>query len=777
MSAFEGSMKSMLQGVSQQLARERLEGQITAQENMLSDLVTGLRRRPGAQVATAWVVGNATKDNTLAFDTDIGQERCKLVLNGADGKLRICNDEWGLLTTLQNDYLKFADRTDIQHTVINDRLYILNKKFIPTAATKSAPQGGQNDYFGYFFIKSGAYSTAYTITVSDVSGSLGTWSYTTPDTTVAGASAASTPLAIASALVSKMNGQAGIQCWQISSYVYIRTSHGRCSVTTTNSSSYVGVSNTSHAALISELPSKLPSNADGYTIAVGSTNTPSYYAWQYSTNTWLEGPASGSALTLKNMPMYVYKDDNDVYQLDSVYEGRLAGDDDSNPDPNFMDYGIDGIGAFQGRLVMLSGSKVTLSASGKPYRFWRSTIEDLLPSDPIEVGASANSSAAYQYCVPFNKDLILFSEKYQALVPGGGQLVTPSNATVVVTSTYEGDMSSSPLTLGRTLMFPAPRSVDYYGIMEMLPSQYTDSQYVSADVTSHLPKYMAGRCRFSVSSSVASIACFASTTDYKTLVIHEYTWDGNEKAQQAWHRWTFPYDIADAFFSGNDINLVFASNGNLVVATIDPRAGTLTSDGSRRPFLDLYFDATVADNTVSIPPFYQSFDPNWYKTARLSDTATELMGEEAGVESRTPTALVTVPSFDSGQVTMGQPYRSSIAPSMPTVKDQNGVVISSNKLTLLRLMLGTENSYEYEAIVQDSADDGADADANMSTLYWGSADLDLGAARIATESVTILPCRTNASSTTVVLYTDGLGEMNFVSLEYTCRYNQKLRRR
>lgn len=38
---------SLLYGVSQQTPRERQNGQLTEQLNMLSDPVTGIRRRPG----------------------------------------------------------------------------------------------------------------------------------------------------------------------------------------------------------------------------------------------------------------------------------------------------------------------------------------------------------------------------------------------------------------------------------------------------------------------------------------------------------------------------------------------------------------------------------------------------------------------------------------------------------------------------------------------------------------------------------------------------------
>jgi len=427
----------------------------------------------------------------------------------------------------------------------------------------------------------------------------------------------------------------------------------------------------------------------------------------------------------------------------------------------------------------LSGSRVCMSASNNYSRWFRSTVTAVVASDPIDVGASANSSAAYQYCVPFQKDLLLFSGKYQALVPGNAVAITPNNATVVITSTYESDMTCSPIPLGRTLMYSAPRSQDFFGMLEMAPSQYTDSQYTSQDATAHLPKYLPGRCRFAVASSVANIAVFGSTTDYRTLVVHEYLWTGVDKVQQAWHRWTFPFDIADVFFSGSDINIIFANGtGTLMACTIDPRIGTLTAQAERRPFLDCYQLATAAAHSVPINTTLSTFDSTAYQKLRLADTAPELAGEEVGVLQRFSDHLVTVPSFEAGGVTIGYPYKSSVSPTPPMVKDANGVVISSNKLTILRFMVGTANSYEYEAIVTDaSVEDNMDEEIDMATLYWGSSELDLGHPRINSESTAILPCRTNAATTTLVLSTEGLGEMNIIALEYVGRYNQKLRRR
>lgn len=778
MAAFEGSMKSQLQGVSQQIARERLDGQVSAQENMLSDVVTGLRRRPGAEFQHATATTGGTKDTIHGWSTDIGGRKVKLALNASAGILRVYDDDWTLLKQFSPlGYFQNSSRRMIQATTVGDRFIIANKSFKP--AVNGIQGGWRPGRAAFFYIKVGAFEKDFTIIMNSSSGTY-TWTYRTPAASVAGAADQSTPEYIASQLVSRALSS-GWQAGAIGAYGFIYATGDAdvgANLTTPLPSGYIVTSNNCYVPTQGDLPARLPAVADTFVCQVGSIRVPTYYKYSYAKSAWLECGAYGAAGALINMPWQLYYDGTD-WQIEAgnSYEGCLAGDATSNPVPAFVSRGITGIGSFQGRLVILSGNRVNMSGSNNPKRFFRTTMEALLASDPIEVGSSANSSAAYEYAVPFQKDLLLFSEKYQALIPGSNQAVTPSNASVVITSTYEADMNASPLALGRTLVYPAPRSKDFYGMREMVPSQYTDSQYLSEDVTAHIPKYLAGRCRFAVSSSTSNIAVFASTTDYKTLIVHEYLWSGDDKVQQAWHRWTFPYDIADAFFAGSEINLMFMNGSQMLVATIDPRIGSLTAESERRPFLDLYMPATVAGRSVPVPAALATFDPTAYQSLRLADTDMELLGEEVGVKQRFSDHLVTVPSFEDGPVTIGLPYRSSFSPTTPMVKDSNGVVISSNKLGLLRYMVGTANSYEYEAIVRDVAVEADDDEQEMSTLYWGSAELDLGQARVNTESTAILPCRTNAATTTLVLFTEGLGEMNVISLEYVCRYNQKLRRR
>ncbi len=782
MSAFESSHKSLLQGVSQQVPRERLSGQLASQNNMLSDAVSNLRRRPGAEVVRTISTPSATAASVLGWDTDIGGVQLKILLDTNTGTLRLLDSAYADLQTLTSSYLIAADRKSIQACAVGERMVFANLNTKPTLGA-SAEVGVGPARSGFFYIKAGAFSKTYSITTT-INAVVTTKTYTTPDGSAVGDAALATPEYIMGQLITAMASIANVSVLVATGgFAYIAVNVGYTLVLSSSmSGAYLISSGSGFLQATSDLPARLPSQADGLVVATTSNKTPVYFKYNAAAQAWFESGYYGAPGSLTNMPIVVQRNiAGTAWEFDTTpYEGMFSGDTISNPAPPFVTRGITGVGSFQGRLVILAGPTVNMSGSGNLRRWFRSTLTELIDSDPIQVGASGNSSAAYRHAIPFQKDLVLFSEQYQALVPSGNVAITPRNATVVITSSYEADMNTRPVSLGRTLAYAKPRSADFFGVLEMSPSQYTDSQYTSDDVTSHIPKYMPGRSAWSVSSSVANLALFGSTADPYSCTVHEYLWSGPDKVQQAWHKWTFPYQISDAFFSGAKITFVFVQNGITVLCTVDPKAGTLTSELDTRPFLDFIFPGDVVAGVFTLDTTLRTFDPTLAGKAKLGSRSGELAGEWVGTTYTSTTSAtleVDGTGFMEGPVFMGIPYLSSFSPTTPTVKDANGVVISSNKLTILRYMVGTANSGEYEVLVADTAlVDISDPEVEA-VLYWGSRELDLGHARTSDESVAIVPCRTNAATTTLLVSTTGLQELNLISLEYACKYNQKIKRR
>ena len=773
-STFESSYKSLLQGVSQQIPKERLPGQLTAQLNMMSDPVTNLRRRPGTQYLFSRNYPGADSTHTLGWFTDIAGERLHVIVNTVTGKILLLDKDRTEVGFLDGGaYLQAIDASTIRAATVGNELFLCNTAVQPALALPSA--GVSPVRQGFAYVVAGAFSKGYDVSVVHSGGSISA-SYTTPNGAAVGDAALATPEYIATQLATQLttNGAGALSVYRVGPYLFLQMA-GSISVTTTVSTNYLIPSRAGIVTLAGSLPARLPVEADGFVCRVGTEELPQYFKYNAADITWYEVGAYMSPTGITGMPISVYYNGTAWALNTSAYEGRFAGDDETNPAHEFVLNGITGLATYQGRLVILSGPRVSLSGSGKPRRFFRSTVTSIVDSDPIEIGSSMNSSAAYVYAIPFQKDLVLLSSAYQAVIPSNNAAVTPRTATVVPTSSHEVDISSAPITLGRTLMYPAPRSVDFFGVMEMIPSPYTDSQYVSNDATPHLPKYMGGRCRFSVASSVANMALFAPSGDLRSLIVHEYHWDGDTKIQQSWHTWTFPYDVATAYFAFDKIIIVFAQNDTLVLTSIDPKVGVLTFDAERRPFTDLWSAQTVTDYNCTVPAWFTTFDPTVLSKIKLTVLTGALAGELAG-HSVDAGVVTTMRSFSNGQVGFGIPYRSSFAPTPPVIRDYNEVAISTNKATLLRYALGTKNSSEYKVVVNDqnTTDDGLQS---IGTLSWSSVELEPGRALYATDAVSIIPCRTDVSTTTVEVFTDGTGELNATSLEYIVKFNQKIKRR
>lgn len=787
MSSFESSYQNLLQGVSQQVPRARLPGQLTEQTNMLSDPVTGLRRRPGVEFKYAQTVSQADSDSIFALYTDIAGARCHVVVNTKTGEVYIRDDTYSLDQTLQSNYLIATDARAIRPASVGDSLFLANVEKVPASVTNTT--GYAPERRAYFYVKASAFSKGYSVTVTYGAYS-NTFTYSTPDGTDPSHAGQASTEYIASQLATQITSwfttnypSLNFGLAQSGSYVYMEinnhTDGSVLSVTTSSGEFYVSASGSSNIRQASDLPASLPSSADGYIMSTGPRENPVYYKYDSSQQAWLEVGAWGSPTGISNMPVEIYYNGT-TWVLDSTnYEGRLAGDDKTNEAPNFLDWGVTGLTAYQGRLVILAGPWVSMSASNKPRRFFRSTVSELLDNDPIHIGSSAASSAAYEYGVPFSKDLLLFSAGYQALIPSGNVAITPRTAQVVVTSTYAADMESSPVAIGRTLMYPAPRSSQFFGVMEMLPSPYTDSQYVSTDATEHLPKYMAGRCRFIVSSSVANMVIFGQTTDKKSLVVHEYSWSGEEKVLRAWHRWTFAHDIAYAYFSGELINIVCVVGTRIILGTIDPRAGALDDAAMTRPFLDWSSNVSVTGGGYTLPADYRVLFNDTDNKPRTTIASGGQGGQEIGNTYNATTGEITLhPSFgDTGQMFVGLGYESSFSPTPPTLIDQNGVPIATNKMTLLRYHVLTQNTQKFNVSVLDTGNRNDPMEYPVTPLKWSSPELALGEAPVSKEGSVIVPCRTQAPTTLVTFTADGVGEMNILALEYVCRYHQKLARR
>ena len=114
--------------MSQQIPRERQDGQVGEQLNMLSDPVTGIRRRAGALLASNLDEITPGDDALFTAYIERGTDGRHLMINTTTGDWYLLAKDYSkFVNSGQSDYLKCSiGATSIQITTIAGLTYILN---------------------------------------------------------------------------------------------------------------------------------------------------------------------------------------------------------------------------------------------------------------------------------------------------------------------------------------------------------------------------------------------------------------------------------------------------------------------------------------------------------------------------------------------------------------------------------------------------------------------------------------------------------------------------
>lgn len=764
----EGTIPSLLQGVSQQIPRERQPGQLGAQMNMLSDPVTSIRRRPPAYNVITTDLDYSGPDKLFTAYIERGNDGRHLLIDTVSGRWLLLGKNSGTVVSQgQNDYLKASiGATSLQTASVGGLTYILNTEKQPVIARSNT---GKQDPLntGFMYITSAAFNKVYDIQV--ISGGV---SYPSSMSTTSDAATSSADF-IAQELVNNLGSTPGVSIYRTRNVIFFKGTD--VTVTTASGSTYAMASNQSRVQQESDLPANLPAEADGLMCAVGQAGSDTtWYKYSYSKRTWEEAGAYASISSISNMPLELAADDNIIVRN---FEGRLAGDDDTNANPYFVDNGyITGIAAFQGRLVLLSGAGVSMSASGLYQRFFRSTVTSLLDTDRIDIASASAQDSTFRTAVQFNRDLVVFGDSMQAVIPGTG-IVTPSNASVSLTSEVSCDSRVRPMLTGQTLLYPNRRNADYAGLLEFIPSSYTSSQYVTQDATAHLPKYIPGRVMEMHVSSVTNIGFVRYSGNRNALLVYEFMWGADSaKAQAAYSTWEFKQEVlALHALSESMVLFVRSSTDKVQMLRIDPREGFVAGAAYDVPYIDSYAEVYVQGREFPLPESLR-YAGITKDSIACAYPANGMAGSEVGIESLgSDWTVKCVRGVPDGMYRVGLRFTSTMTLTPPMLKDQNDNIVGSNSVRLLRLDAAVRNTGDFHIKVVNTSRDVNSAFEDAVVLL-NSKELGLNKTIKSDVSNLIIPCRTVASTTDVTFTTGGTLELNVLDVSYILKHNQRFAR-
>ena len=597
MAKVQGTFKSLVRGVSEQVPHDRLEGQHYEQVNFVSDPIRGLIRRRGSRFLDKLAISPPA----AGYEERIkGYREHSFTAGGTDYSVLYPSRPsaaGGPIVLFNKDTQEFVPVSlssaataqipnGISSAVSVGRYLLLSVNgHTPSVTATDMVEGTASN--AAIWIRGGAYSRTYRITYGGQS-----FSYTTPksyyegtlDTSdiphddpeyqkkvndrvnayntavnqhIASAQQAIQPQNIAEQL--KLALQAGgIQCGRDGAHIHVYNLPGSDTMTGDDGGdgSFIRVTHREVGSL-DDLTKK---HVVGVVVRVEVTADDVYYVKAFAKDPggpgfqeviWREWTGFEVSVTdpfligtVYNGTMYIGFGPSDLesrlpggngLDVPDIVE-RKSGDNDTNPLPDFFERPISYMTVFQDRLVICSGANVFMSAPSDYFNWFRKSALRVDPDDPIEVYALGAEDDVIRGGATIDRNLILTGDSLHYAV-SGRDAITPLNAIVSVQAAHESTTDAQPKSLGN-LLFYSQFQGGVTKLHQMQVGAFADS-FGSFSVTQQVEKYIMGRPRQLVTSSQPNMVLMSTEgNEYGLYVFTFLDSPGQEQRLfDSWSRW------------------------------------------------------------------------------------------------------------------------------------------------------------------------------------------------------------------------------------------------
>ena len=790
MSLISTNIPNLINGVSQQPPTLRLASQAEEQINGLSDVVSGLSKRPPTEYTNTLRKGSPTgstltttelnrsffhtykRSDTEQFTVIFDPTNVKMRVYDIEGRLRYESgvaswDTSGAQITTNTDdlsYLNGLSKDNVAATSVADYTFFVNKNKVVTKDT-STPSNPR-PYEGMFYLKKTDYARDYKTQINN--NTKGEWG-----TRSGGDAGSDSPGLKTGAIMDYLSGRSsnttghnpnsGLQQMAIpSGFVrggsddqpYFTISNSATDFTLTGSDE---TGNTSlfvfknAASTFTELPKFCTPD---FTIQVNGDNQKKEddfyvkFTGDESSGTWKECPAPSRpnnpvyhSIDASTMPHRLRQLSNEAFEFDVADWGeRKAGDDDTNPFPSFEGSTISDIFFHRNRLGFLSEENVIFSETASFFNFFRTTVRSLLDTDVIDVAVSNDSVSLLKTAIPFSEQLLLLSDTAQFNLTAGS-LLTPSEVSVNLSTTYETDLRVSPVSSGNSVFMAQDKGASA-GIREYFVASDTDLN-AAEDVTSNIPTYIKGKVTGMAVSSNENTLLVTTDADPKCIYVHRWYIADNEKVQSSWSKWVMKGDVLHMAFNGTDVYLLvgYGSESFMEKINLSEDSAVAVTSTKHPVLLDRRVKLDSASDTV---PY--------------TDTDLVYMNA-AGKYVSSPS---TYPTY------AGVPYTFSYTFSEQVFSSSNSYTSVKKPITTARYQLRNFNIVYSDTSTFDVTVSSTGRDPRVSTFtgnLLGSSSFVLGTANVVPNGTHQVAVQSQASETEVTLSSSSALPCNFTSAE------------
>lgn len=807
MGRVQGGWGRPIQGVSLQADRDRLNGQCTMQENMIPSVLDGLYKRIGTKhIARLPLTPDELYDpRTVIHFYDRGDEEKYFIFFEPNRSLPHIFDTRGVKcnVTLDNIVLDYCTvenpLQDMSFSTIGDYTFIANGTIAVKARGDVQPANPNN--MAIVYVQFSTYSRDYQIIINgQVAGSYTTvgGTYNSDDAANAAEAKIKTNY-VAEQLAISLRANNIYNVELVANCLFITKGDGPINTITTVDSAggndLIAVQN--RVKNTATLPPYAP---NGWLLLIQANEGIKKNNWWLraegtdgSRVKWVESVEGGQRLGFdrRTMPHVLVRTGvvGGIPQFhlgQGEWEDRSVGNDVTNPFPSFLDGYVYSVGTFQNRLYFTSGEAAVFTRSNNFFDFWKESSQAELDSDPIDTFSDSEKVNRIKNSVTVDGDAIFFAESGQFMIDGS-KPVTAANVVFKQVTSFPMNIYAKPAITGESIMF-AYNAGNYTGIREMFTDSDKDTKS-ARPITEHVEKYIVGTARQLSSNPNTNVLIVRTDMNPSIAYIYDWMWQGADKVQAAWHKWTFDgtSKLLHVQFVDDDVFFVFLHFDGYVYLEQMPltnddneEAMTFPCRLDRKVMVDANWDEAAQVWRFVTPYDIRDADfPNWLAIQSTGcyygDIGTETVFER-GLGSNsffTRDNIADHTQTLSVRLLVGRKFRSRYIPTQPFVRDRDGKVQAIDNITLGRANINFARTGQFTVFVTNGY--GKQFKYPFYGRYMGSYNNKVGFAPLI-DGTYPFPVRLYAHETTIEIQSDSHLPLQIRGLEWEGSYQQTGRR-
>ena len=313
---------------------------------------------------------------------------------------------------------------------------------------------------------------------------------------------------------------------------------------------------------------------------------------------WKEtiGPSASPGLTASTMPHRLRNTNTNTFIFEPIpWVDRLAGDDNTVPQPSFVGNTISKSFFHDDRLGFLSEDNVIVSKAKAPFDFYDASARTQTAGDPIDVNCASVRPTKLHAIVPARQGLVLFSKNAQFLIYSDQGPLTPQTTKIRPISNMEMSDDVAPIDVGTHMNFIS-KTPNFVRVFAMTTRGLGENPDI-LDIGRVVNEWITIDVDTLITSIQNEFIAMSSQSSDEIYFYKKYS-DGKDLLMESWFKWKLPGTVQNMSIDQDDMYCITKQGNQYILSdanlTQSPEVAIITNAQGQKinPCIDFYTPAS-----------------------------------------------------------------------------------------------------------------------------------------------------------------------------------------